>query len=125
VLDLVARRYGRPVAITETHLGGPSEEQVRWLVEAWRAARTARDRGLDVRAVTLWSVFGAYDWDSLLTQSRGHYEPGAFDVRGCSPRPTALAVVARDLAMRGHTTHPHAATDGWWRRDDRLLYPPS
>jgi dTDP-4-dehydrorhamnose reductase len=35
------QRYGRPVAITEAHLGGPRDEQLRWLMEAWRGAERA------------------------------------------------------------------------------------
>lgn len=118
----VWQRYMTPVAITEVHLGCTPEEQIRWLVEAWEGAHAARAEGADVRAVTLWSAFGAYDWDSLVTQARGHYEPGAFDVRGPAPRPTALAVVAKELASTGRSEHPLAGAPGWWGRDERLLY---
>jgi dTDP-4-dehydrorhamnose reductase len=124
VLRTLAARYGLPVAITEAHLAGPPEEQIRWLWEAWTAAEEARAEGVDVRAVTLWSAFGAYDWDSLLVERRGTYEAGAFDVRGPEPRPTPLASVARDLGTRGWSDHPLLAGDGWWRRPARLLYPP-
>ncbi|WP_437331859.1 family 1 glycosylhydrolase [Sorangium sp. So ce394] len=122
VLRDVWRRYATPIAITEVHLGCTPEEQIRWLVEAWEGARAARAEGADVRAVTLWSAFGAYDWDSLVTQARGHYEPGVFDARGPAPRPTALAAVAKELASTGRTEHPLAGAPGWWRRDERLLY---
>lgn len=123
LLETLWERYRRPLAITEAHIGCTSEEQVRWLVEAWKGARAAREAGADVRAVTAWSVFGAYDWDSLLTRRRGHYEPGLFDLRGGVVRPTALARVARDLGTRGRTDHPLADDPGWWRRGVRLLYP--
>jgi dTDP-4-dehydrorhamnose reductase len=124
LLDLLWERYRTPLAITEAHLGCIPAEQVRWLHEAWNAARTSRARGADVRAVTLWSAFGACDWDSLLTASRGHYEPGAFDVRGGSTvHPTLLASVARDLAIRRSSDHPLLREPGWWRRPDRVLYP--
>jgi dTDP-4-dehydrorhamnose reductase len=114
-------RYGRPVALTEVHLGCTPEEQIRWLAEAWSGALRARARGADVCAATLWAAFGSFDWDSLVTRDAGHYEPGAFDVRGPTPRPTALARVARELARSGGTTHPLAAQPGWWRRDDRAF----
>ncbi len=117
-------RYGIPLAITEAHLGCAPEEQVRWLRAAWRGAEAARARGVDVRAVTAWSVFGACDWDSLLTRGHGHYEPGVFDVRGGVVRPTALAGVARELAQSGTSTHPALDAPGWWRRDGRHEYPP-
>ncbi len=125
LLENTWRRWGLPVAITEVHLGGPPEQQIRWLLEAWKAAQDARKRGVDARAVTVWSAFGAMDWDSLMLQTRNHYEPGMFDVRGATPRPTALASVARDLASRGSTSHPLAAEPGWWREPTRILYPPA
>jgi dTDP-4-dehydrorhamnose reductase len=123
-LRAVAARYRRPVALTEVHLGCTPDEQIRWLDEAWRAAVEARAGGVDVRGVTVWSAFGAYDWDSLLVLDRRHYEPGLFDVRGPAPRASALAGVVRELATHGKSRHPALATPGWWRHDTRLLYPP-
>ncbi len=116
-------RYGLPLALTEAHLGCTRDEQMRWLRELWTAAREARAAGADVRAVTAWSLFGAFDWDSVVTRDAGHYEPGAFDVRSGSPRPTALAHMLRDLARTGAHEHPALDSPGWWRRFDRLLYP--
>lgn len=123
LLHTLWKRYAAPLAITEVHLGAVPEEQIRWLDEAWNAAVAARAEGVDVRAVTAWSAFGAVDWDSLLTKERGHYEAGIFDVRGGVVRPTALAKVTRDLATTGRSDHPLLAEPGWWRRKDRLLYP--
>jgi dTDP-4-dehydrorhamnose reductase len=118
------RRYGLPLAATEVHLGCTREEQLRWLKEIWDAALRLRARGADVRAVTAWALLGSYDWDSLLTRLRGHYEPGAFDVRGQQPRATALARMTRDLAMQGYAGHPVLDAPGWWRRKDRLVWAP-
>jgi dTDP-4-dehydrorhamnose reductase len=115
-------RYGLPVALTEVHLGCTREEQVRWLVAAWEGARRARRSGADVRAVTLWSLLGSYDWSSLVTCDRGDYEPGAFDVRGPSPRPTAVAGIARHLAAQDGASHVVLHTPGWWRRPERLRF---
>lgn len=118
-------RYQRPLAITEAHLGCTPEEQIRWLTDVWREAEWARSEGADVRGVTIWSLFGAWDWNSLLTQKRDSYEPGVFDVRGKpEPRPTALAAVCRALAAGKEPAHPVLDTPGWWRRSCRLLYPP-
>ncbi|MET0623891.1 MAG: family 1 glycosylhydrolase [Pyrinomonadaceae bacterium] len=116
-------RYRLPLALTEAHLACTREEQMRWLQELWTAACEALAEGADVRAVTAWAIFGAFDWDSLVTRDAGHYEPGAFDVRSGSPRPTALAHMLRDLAGRGEHEHPALDAPGWWRRLDRLLYP--
>jgi dTDP-4-dehydrorhamnose reductase len=116
-------RYGLPLAITEVHLGCTRDEQLRWLYEAWSAATQARARGLDVRAVTAWAAFGSFDWDSLLTRWSGQYEPGLWDVRGPRPRPTALHGLARSLASGAQPCSALLQTDGWWRREDRILYP--
>ncbi|MGI9105170.1 MAG: family 1 glycosylhydrolase [Pyrinomonadaceae bacterium] len=117
-------RYAIPLAVTEVHLGCTSDEQLRWLKEVWEAARSLREDGVDLRAVTAWTLLGAYDWNSLLTRSEGHYEPGVYDVRAPRPRPTALARMVRDLARTGEHDHPVLDSPGWWRRLDRLLYPP-
>lgn len=116
-------RYRIPIAVTEAHLGGTRDEQLRWLREIWDSARDAREAGVDVRAVTVWAVLGSHDWDSLLTRRSGHYEPGAFDVRTAEPRPTALAGLASDLASGREPDHPALDGPGWWRRPERLLYP--
>jgi dTDP-4-dehydrorhamnose reductase len=82
----------------------------------------ARARGVDVRAITAWALLGSYDWDSLVTRSNGHYEPGAFDLRAPVPRPTALATAIREIADGQEISHPVAASVGWWRRSGRLLW---
>lgn len=113
-------RYDLPVAVTEAHLGCTREEQLRWLGEVWNAAQTLRDEDRDIRAVTAWSLLGAFDWDSLLTTENGRYEPGAFDLRSDPPRPTAVARMIQDLAHNGSAAHPVLQSPGWWRRDIRL-----
>ncbi|MDQ3857242.1 MAG: sugar nucleotide-binding protein [Actinomycetota bacterium] len=117
-------RYGLPVAVTEAHNGCTREEQLRWLLEVWGGAERVRAEGADVRAVTLWSFFGAYGWDALATRRDGRYEPGVFDVRGPHPRPTALARLARELANGREPDLPAGDGPGWWRRAERLWYPP-
>ena len=118
-----AERYGLPLAITEAHLGCTREEQVRWLRQAWEAAQQVREEGHDVRAVTAWAAFGTYDWDSLLTLDRGSYEAGLFDVSSGTPRPTAVAALARELASGQTPQSPVLDGPGWWQRGLRLVYP--
>jgi dTDP-4-dehydrorhamnose reductase len=113
-------RYKTPVAITEVHAGCTREEQVRWVVDAWQGARDARSAGADVVAVTAWALLGGFDWSSLLTADAGVYEPGAFDIRGNTPRPTAVSAAWRALAA-GDLLPGYATAPGWWRRDGRLL----
>jgi dTDP-4-dehydrorhamnose reductase len=119
-----SERYRLPVAITEVHLGCTREEQLRWLHQAWKAAQALQDQGLDIRAVTVWATFGSCDWDSLVTQERGHYEPGLWDVRGGgAPRPTALVRLAHELGHGLPPSHPVLEGPGWWQRELRLAYP--
>jgi dTDP-4-dehydrorhamnose reductase len=118
-------RYRIPVALTEVHLACTREEQLRWLHEAWRGATAARIQGAAVVAVTPWALLGSYDWDSLVTASRGHYEAGAFDVRSSEPRPTAVAAAIRSLASGSGSADNAFDSDGWWRRPARLLYAPT
>jgi dTDP-4-dehydrorhamnose reductase len=118
-----AQRYRLPLAITEVHLGCTRDEQLRWLHQAWLAAEEARAQGQDVRAVTAWAIFGAHDWDSLLTRVDGSYEPGLWDVSASTPRPTALVTLARELAHGERPSSPVLDGPGWWQRELRLEYP--
>ena len=120
LLRAVWERYRMPVAVTEAHIGCTPDEQVRWLWEVWQAATRLRQEGGDVRAVTAWSVFGAYDWDSLATRADGRYEAGAFDVATGPPRPTAVAELIRDLAHGRAPANPAITSPGWWHRPDRF-----
>lgn len=116
------QRYGIPLAITEVHHGCHRDEQLRWFAEAWDTAQRLRSEGMDLRAVTLWSLFGNVDWRFLLTERNGHYDTGAFDVRGPTPRPTVVAQAARAYASGMEFDHPALDSPGWWRRPPRL-YP--
>jgi dTDP-4-dehydrorhamnose reductase len=119
----VWERYRLPMAITEAHLSCTREEQLRWLDTVWKAARESQQEKIDIRAVTAWSAFGAYDWNSLLTTDSGHYEPGLFDLRSPLPRSTALAGMVHTLAGGMEFKHPALGSPGWWLRFDRLCYP--
>jgi dTDP-4-dehydrorhamnose reductase len=58
-------RYHLPLIVSEAHLGcDDPDEQVRWLMEAWRAAQSLRAKGADVRAVTAWALFGLVELDA-------------------------------------------------------------
>jgi dTDP-4-dehydrorhamnose reductase len=117
------QRYGLPIAVTEVHHGCSRDEQLRWLMEVWKAARKLKGEGADIRAVTVWSMFGAMDWNTLLVQQNGFYEPGVFDIRCDGLRPTALAAATKALATTGEFDHPVLDRVGWWRRDESLYRP--
>lgn len=121
VLRSAWRRYGVEVAITEVHLGSTREQQLRWFHEAWQAAVRVRGEGVAVRAVTAWSLLGSFDWNTLFTSVKGAYEPGAYDVRGPLPRPTALAKTLHQVVLTGTFDHHSAGNPGWWRRPERFL----
>ena len=122
ILEEAWQRYGVSVALTEVHAGCTREDQLRWFDSAWRAAVLARSQGVDVRAVTLWSLLGTFDWNSLVTRDDNVYEVGAFDVRSAPPRRTALATLASGLAA-GTTIDPLARQPGWWRRGPPVAPP--
>jgi dTDP-4-dehydrorhamnose reductase len=69
--------------------------------------------------MTVWFMLGAVDWNTLLVQQNGFYEPGVFDVRCNGRRPTALAALTSALAAQGDFDHPVLDRPGWWRRDGR------
>ena len=112
-------RYRIPIAITEVHHGCTRDEQVRWLNQMWTEAEAARREGVDVRAVTLWAMFGLMDWRSLLTKREGAYDVGGFDTRSEVPRPTLLAKAAAKLARGERLDHPLLDLPGWWKRPGR------
>lgn len=116
-------RYALPIAVTEVHNGCTREEQMRWLHEAWTTATDLRSGGIAIEAVTVWSLLGSHDWNSLLTQDAGHYESGVFDIRAPVPRETALAPLMRTLAAGKVPDHPVLANAGWWRGHARIGEP--
>jgi dTDP-4-dehydrorhamnose reductase len=124
IIRAAARRYGRPVALTEVHIGCTVDEQQRWLDEAWTACAELAATGVPVRAVTPWALLGSFDWDTLLTCDRGHYEPGAFDVSDGALRRTPLAehIAALATGCPLAVARVRPAGEGWWRRPDRWLF---
>ena len=117
-------RYHLPLAVTEVHIDANREDQMRWLLEIWQAAKNAKQQGVDVRAVTVWALLGSYDWNCLVTARKGYYESGPFDVRSKMPRVTALGLLMRDLAAGRPVSHPALKGQGWWRRAGRTNVPP-
>jgi beta-glucosidase/6-phospho-beta-glucosidase/beta-galactosidase len=117
-----AERYRLPVAISEVHLGGEVDEQIRWAVEAWEGAMQARRMGANCVAITFWALLGSFFWNKLVTEDNGHYEPGVFDVSSGAPVSTALADVVSQLARGERPDHPALREQGWWRRPSRIHF---
>ncbi len=122
MLTAAWERYRLPLAITEAHLGGPPDDQVRWLADVWKQACAARALGADVQAVTVWALLGSWNWCNLCMEDAGRYEPGAFDVSHGVPQPTPYTEFVKALAAHGSGDHPALAEPGWWTRDERFLY---
>jgi dTDP-4-dehydrorhamnose reductase len=116
------KRYGRPIAVTEAHLGCTREEQVRWVRDIWHECENLKDAGVEILAATAWSLFGSFGWNSLVTRLDGSYESGAFCVRGPKPRATAVAGLLRSLAHGETVDIPALDSPGWWRRPARFLH---
>lgn len=118
-------RYGSTIAITEAHIDSTRDDQLRWINEIWKGALEAKQEGVDVKSVTIWALLGSYDWNCLVAECRGYYEPGAFDIRGPYPRPTAVAKLMKELASGNVPTHPVLSGPGWWKRSNRFFSQPS
>lgn len=111
-------RYGRTLAVTESHNGCTREEQMRWFLEGWRGAEQLRGEGIDIEAVTAWSLLGSYGWSNLLTSEDAPYECGVYDLRAPKPRPTAMVRMLKGLAAGEPVRGPAFAAPGWWRRHE-------
>ena len=116
-------RYKLPLAITEAHLYCGREDQLRWLAHVYNAAIALKNNGVDIRAVTAWSLLGAHGWDRLLTAFPGNYENGAFDTSAGKSRPTAISNMIKTLAQSKNYNHPVLNGKGWWQTDKRIIYP--
>ena len=127
ILREVWERYRTPFAVTEAHIAGPREAQMRWLKEVWEAGCQLASEGAEMRAVTAWSLLGAFDWSTLCTASpcRQFYESGVFDARGIRPRPTGLARMIRQYARGAELEHPVLERPGYWHEPTRVLFAPT
>ncbi len=123
----VWNRYRKPISITESHLGCTEPlQQLLWFHDAWQAAQSQSNSGVNLIAVTSWALLGSYDWDSLLTERRNHYERGAFEIRNGEPVPMPLANFLRELGMKQafrSQTFQNSAT-AWWKDASRFRHPP-
>lgn len=122
ILEAAWERYQRPVVITEVHLCGTVDQQVRWAAEAWNSMLELRDQGAKCLAITFWALLGSYFWDSLVTEDNGHYEPGVFDISSGKLEPTPLADLVRDLASGQGLPNHALATPPWWRDPGRFCF---
>jgi dTDP-4-dehydrorhamnose reductase len=117
------QRYRKPIAVTEVHLHCHREEQLRWFKHVWNSCHSLAKEGVQLEAVTSWAMLGSFGWNKLLTEPNGDYEPGVFDVRNGTPRPTALAAYLNTV-QKGEADHPLSIDKGWWHRSTRFFHKP-
>lgn len=122
LLREAAERFNLPMAVTECHLHCWREEQLRWFKHIYSACNELVKERLDIKAVTAWSMLGAYGWNKLLTACPGDYEPGVFDTRSGKPRATALAAYLKELTHSHWNERLIHAQPGWWQRESRYIY---
>jgi dTDP-4-dehydrorhamnose reductase len=115
-------RYKIPIAVTEVHINGSAEDQIRWFKHIWDTCMKIRTEGVDLRAVTAWAMFGTYGWSKLLTENPGEYEQGVFDVSSGSPQTTEYTEFIKRLTKDPYFLHPACSEIGWWEHEGRLLY---
>jgi dTDP-4-dehydrorhamnose reductase len=115
-------RYKKPLALTEVHLHCHREEQLRWFKYAFQTCKDLKREGVDIQGITSWAILGSVGWNKLLTRPGGTYEAGAYDLRGGTARPTALAAYIKNVTGRGLINHHLTADKGWWQRDSRLIF---
>jgi len=113
-------RFGIELALTEVQLHCTREEQLRWFSQAFDTCSDLCKHGIPVRAVTAWSILGAYGWNNLLRSKPEHYEPGVIDLRIEENYETQLARLIRSLATDQEFHHPLLKQKGWWERDMRF-----
>jgi dTDP-4-dehydrorhamnose reductase len=115
-------RFHLPIAVTEVHINCDYDNQIRWFAEIRDTCSILLEKGIDIRAVTAWTLYGSYGWNKLLTVTSGEYESGAFDVQTGIPKPTPVADYLRMLANDPAYVHPVQAEKGWWRLEDRFIF---
>jgi dTDP-4-dehydrorhamnose reductase len=113
-------RFGIELALTEVQLHCTREEQLRWFHQAFNVCVELCREGIPVRAVTAWSVLGAYGWSNLLRSRPNSYEPGVIDLRVENCFDSQLAKLIRSLAQQAEYHHPLLMQPGWWQRDLRF-----
>ncbi|MET0243542.1 MAG: family 1 glycosylhydrolase [Flavitalea sp.] len=116
LLMMTWERYRIPIAITECHINCTPDEQLRWIKEQWKATCKASRHGANIVGFTIWSLLGAYDWDSLLTSRRGSYEYGVFRIEQDRLIKTELYDHVRKLAISGDMPEVKDEEKGWWHQ---------
>ena len=76
-----------------------------------------------MRAVTVWSLLGSFNWCHLCTLNSGDYEPGVFHLKDGQPQATLLTELVRRITNKKRI-NPIMMQERWWLRNDRVTIPP-
>jgi dTDP-4-dehydrorhamnose reductase len=114
-------RHRLPIALTEVHIKCDSDNQIRWFAQVRNACIDLMKEGVDIRAVTMWSLFGSFGWSTLLTAPDGEYESGAFDIQSGIPLQTPLGAYLVRLAQNPQFVHLAENEKGWWELEERFF----
>jgi dTDP-4-dehydrorhamnose reductase len=115
-------RFKLPIAVTELHINCDADNQIRWFSEIRDTCTELMAHGVDIRAVTAWSLYGSYGWNKLLTHVPGDYESGVFDLSTGEPQATPLAHYLTMLKEDPEYIHPAQSEKGWWHQEDRFIF---
>ena len=113
-------RYNIPIAITEVHIHGIPEEQIAWFNYIREACLQLIADSVNIRAITAWALFGSYGWSKLLTEHKGEYERGVFDVCSGELMSTAYTKFLKAL-IRNPASVQVRPQQGWWKEEDRFI----
>lgn len=127
LLREASERLQIPLALTEVHLNCTREEQLRWFHEIYSKCCELKEEGINLVAITAWSLLGAFGWNRLLTCDQNmDYEPGAFQIVNNQMRKTALAKLIKSTISE-HQVSSIGIQDslllkeGWWNRSMRFF----
>ncbi len=115
------QRLNLPIALTEIHINCTREEQMRWFHQIFEKCKALLEEGIEIKAITYWSLLGAYGWNKLLTcDNQLDYEAGAFELFQGKVRETAIAKAIRKI-NNNQEQHPLIHLEGWWERNIRFF----
>ena len=112
-------RYRKPVMHTETNVFDANAASA-WLWKQWANILRMRSMGVPVLGFTWYSLIDQVDWDTQLTEQRGHVNAcGLYDLER-RPRPVATAYRALLEEFGNITIVPHGEVFAITTRDARL-----
>ncbi len=98
-IQLVSRRYGKPMMITENGIATADEDKRRrYLHDHIAAVQQAREDGYDVRGYFVWSLLDNYEWHGGYTDTFGL---GTMDPKTYARHLKPAAFFYRDTIRRG------------------------